>query len=238
MALDLRGHGRSFKPDSLGNWAKVAEDVEAFVAAWTGAPLLAVGHSMGGFVLARVAALLPEAFKELILVDPVILSRDYYCNPPFPAGTPASAHPVSRRRSRWESVAAMIAHFEAREPYVHWQPQVLADYCRYGLLPAADGDGLELACPAELEASAYLGNAGVDPYLFLADVQCPVTVLRGRNGERTSAIDFSISPTVPDLASHFPKGRDMQWTDLSHFIPMEAPDRLAALIKNASQTAA
>ena len=31
VALDLRGHGRSYRPTSLSNWMETAEDVVAFV---------------------------------------------------------------------------------------------------------------------------------------------------------------------------------------------------------------
>jgi len=38
------------------------------------------------------------------------------------------------------------------------------------------------------------------------------------------------SPTAPDLASHFKHAEDVVLADTSHFIPMEAPERVAALI--------
>jgi hypothetical protein len=55
-------------------------------------------------------------------------------------------------------------------------------------------------------------------------------ILRARNVERKGAMDFSSSPTAPDLWKSFPNARDMHWADVSHFIPMEVPDRLAELI--------
>lgn len=123
----------------------------------------------------------------------------------------------------------MFARFADRAPYASWKPEVLHDYCDYGLLPTGDGS-LELACSPYLEASAYLGNAGCDIYPLIGAIMCPVTVLRARTGERTSTMDFSISPTWPELAKQFRNGHDMQWSELSHFIPMETPERLAGLI--------
>ena len=229
IAPDLRGHGRSFRPDSIGNWSYVADDVAALVSSLSAGPLIVVGHSMGGFVAALVAARLPGRFSSLLLVDPVLMPPGHYSAAAEDAEVDPSDHPVSRRRNVWDSADQMIARFADRPPYNSWKPEVLADYCRYGLVPAADG-GLELACPPHLEASAYLGSAGRDIYPLIAKIDCPVTVLRARNGERASALDFSISPTWPELAAHFRHGRDVHWPDLSHFIPMEAPERLAALI--------
>jgi len=230
VAPDLRGHGRSFRPDTLHDWSRVADDIVAFSRRLKTGPIYTVGHSMGGFIAALVAATLPGRFSGLLLVDPVLMLPDYYrSNAGEPVPDP-SEHPVSRRRNAWDSVEQMIARFADRPPYESWRPEVLEDYCRYGLVPVPGGDQLELACPPRLEASAYLGNAQSDIYPVIGTIDCPVTVLRARNGERTSALDFSISPTWPGLASQFPRGMDMQWPDVSHFIPMEAPQRLAALI--------
>jgi pimeloyl-ACP methyl ester carboxylesterase len=124
----------------------------------------------------------------------------------------------------------MIERFADREPYAHWRPDVLADYCTFGLVPAATGERLELACPPLLEASAYMGAWRNNPYPWIGQVGCPTTILRARNAERKNAMDFSSSPTAPDLWKGFPDARDLHWPDVSHFIPMEAPDRLAELI--------
>jgi pimeloyl-ACP methyl ester carboxylesterase len=132
---------------------------------------------------------------------------------------------------RAEDLLMGAPHFANREPYSHWLPEVLADYCRYGLVPAESGEGLELACPPVLEASAYMGSWRNNPYGWVGDIACPTTVLRARNAERNGAMDFSISPTAPDLAEHIAGATDIHWNEVSHFIPMEEPDRLAQLIR-------
>lgn len=231
MALDLRGHGRSYRPDSLSDWLAAADDVAAFAQAKIDKPVFAVGHSMGGYVAARTAALVPEKIAGLLLVDPVMMTPDTYAVEPGNLGGSPGDHPVARRRNAWESPEQMAAHFANREPYSHWLPEVLADYCRYGLVPAESGEGLELACPPVLEASAYMGSWRNNPYGWVGDIACPTTVLRARNAERNGAMDFSISPTAPDLAEHIAGATDIHWNEVSHFIPMEEPDRLAQLIR-------
>lgn len=228
IALDLCGHGRSYRPDSLSNWTKIAQDVVTFVQSQLAEPVIAVGHSMGGYVAARAAGIAPDLFAQLLLVDPVMLVPEAYATQPDSQSV--ADHPVARRRNSWDSAEQMMAHFSSREPYKHWRPDVLADYCTYGLVPAGSGNGLELACPAILEASAYAGAWRNNPYAWIGDVACPVTIVRARNAERQGSMDFSTSPTAPKLWQSFAKGRDLHWDDLSHFIPMEAPDRLAKLI--------
>lgn len=230
IALDLRGHGRSYRPDSLSDWLATADDVAAFVRAKLQKPAFTIGHSMGGYVAARTAVLAPDKVAGLLLVDPVMMTPDtYVVEPDNLIGTP-SDHPVARRRNAWESAAQMTAHFANREPYAHWRPDVLADYCLHGLVPATGGEGFELACPPVLEASAYMGSWRNNPYGWIGEINCPTTVLRARNAERAGPMDFSISPTAPDLATHISGATDIHWNEVSHFIPMEEPDRLAGLI--------
>ncbi len=231
IAPDLPGHGRSFKPDTLADWSAGADDIIAILEETATTPAFVIGHSKGAVVAVHAATQRPDLVAQMLLVDPVILpSEAYWQGAEKPAIDPAN-HPVSRRRNQWESADQMAAHFAARSPYDTWQAAVLSDYCRHGLLPADDGNGYQLACPPHLEASVYLGAALSDPADACAAVPCPVTVLRGRSGARASPMDFSISPTWPALAAHFQHGTDMQWSDHSHFIPMEAPARLTALIE-------
>jgi pimeloyl-ACP methyl ester carboxylesterase len=230
VALDLRGHGRSYRPDSLSDWMETADDVVAFLRDQIAAPVVAVGHSMGAYVAAWAAAMAPEKFAQLLLVDPVMMVPEIYAQQPDGAGSSPNDHPVARRRNAWDSAEQMIERFASREPYMNWRADVLANYCTYGLVPAASGEGLELACPPLLEASAYMGAWRNNPYLWIEQVDCRTTILRARNAERKSAMDFSASPTAPDLWKSFADARDLQWPDVSHFIPMEAPERLAELI--------
>lgn len=228
VAPDLRGHGRSYKPASILDWNATADDLTALVDTAFPGTILGIGHSMGGFCVTRLAARMPDRFARLLLVDPVILPPDIY-QPDAPIPDPAD-HPVARRRNRWTNVEAMIDAFASRLPYSRWQAQALDDYCRYGLLPADDGDGFVLACPPQIEASAYQGSFHNDAMPSVAAVDCPVTVLRARTGERTGAMDFSISPTWRGVASRFADGRDLHWPDVSHFVPMEQPERLGQCI--------
>ena len=230
IAPDSPGHGRSYRPETLQDWSATVGDIVAFAGSLNVGPLIAVGHSMGGFVASQLAALLPDRFSRLLLVDPVLMSPEIYRTLIDQPVVNPEDHPVSKRRNVWDSADQMITRFSDRPPYSNWRPEILADYCRFGLLPYPHGHHLELACPPYLEASAYTGAGRIDPFPLIGKVSCPVTVLRARNAERLSAMDFSISPTWPGVASQFAEGRDLHWPDLSHFIPMEAPERLAALI--------
>ncbi|NJS13599.1 MAG: alpha/beta hydrolase [Sphingopyxis sp.] len=231
IAPDLRGHGRSYRPASLSHWGESGDDLIPLIDALDrDVRLIAAGHSMGGVCIIRAAAARPDRFAHLLLVDPVVFAPEFYADVGRdPVGDP-DEHFVTRRRNHWANADEMVARFATRFPYSIWDPAVLGAYAEYGLVPRAAGDGYELACPPRLEASAYLGSTAFNPLAAAGTLPCPVTVLRGRNGERQGALDFSISPTWPALATAFPHGRDAQWNDCTHFIPMEAPARLADFV--------
>src|SRR3546814_17542572 len=105
----------------------------------------------------------------------------------------------SRRRNVWTDVEEMRARFADRPPYANWDPRVLADYCTYGLLPAAEGEGFELACPPALEASVYQNALRTNPHEWLHYLSVPSTLIRAPTGERGGALDFSLSPTWTGL---------------------------------------
>jgi lipase len=231
VALETRGHGRSAKQGPY-DWLTCASDLVAVIDALDLRELTIAGHSMGGHLAVIAAAERRERVERLVLIDPVI--------PPPPAEVrdgpmmdPAQ-HPVARRRNAWDGWQQMVAHFADRAPYSLWVPEVLADYCRHGLLPNAEGPGFVLACPPLVEGSFYSHSPFRSAHVYrrLADVTQPALVVRGhRPTEGVRApMDFSKSPTWPGLADALPRGSDLYLEHLTHFIPMQAPELTARLI--------
>jgi pimeloyl-ACP methyl ester carboxylesterase len=125
----------------------------------------------------------------------------------------------------------MIARFREREPFVRWTPEALGDYCEFGILPR-DGTFM-LACLPEIEASIYHASKAPESNIYpeIERIRQPVTVLRAGKIRPPDVFDLSASPTAPDLAGHFSQGREVLLPALSHYIPMEAPDRLKEQIR-------
>lgn len=72
-AMDLPGHGRSDVPPQTVGQAEYAAAVEARLL--DGPPAMLVGHSMGGMVIAQVAARQPEHVTKCVYVA-ALLPRD------------------------------------------------------------------------------------------------------------------------------------------------------------------
>jgi pimeloyl-ACP methyl ester carboxylesterase len=236
IAVDLRGHGRSEKTGPIRDWAEPAQDLVELVTHLNLKNAIGAGHSKGGHLLVQIAAARPQAFERLVLIDPVIMSPELYAH--RNALPPGTEHPVARRRNAWASWREMFDAFKDRHPYSLWRPEVLEDYCRHGLLPAVGG-GFELACPPAIEASIYMGSLGTDIHDLARRIGVPVIILRAK--ERPSGprerMDFSDSPTWPELSSLFKYGRDVYRPDLTHFIPMQEPELVARFIADPNATA-
>lgn len=234
VAVDMRGHGRSDKRGPYV-WESFGRDLEAFVRGLNLRGAIGVGHSMGGHCVTQVAAWMPDAFSRLVLVDPVILDPALVASNRHQTFDAVEDHPVARRRNQWASWQEMFERFRDRHPFSRWRPEVLEDYCRYGLLPRTNGDGFELACPPVVEAATYMGNSQTGIHALLPLVRVPVVVLRapGRAPGDPEVMDFSKSPTWPGLADALPDGRDVFLPGHSHFIPMEDPELVARFIVDA-----
>ncbi|WP_086618016.1 alpha/beta hydrolase [Erythrobacter tepidarius] len=225
-AIDLRGHGLS-GGGPISDWRIMAHDVAQLLEQAGLSHAVGIGHSMGGHTLVQVAADRPGAFSRLVLFDPVILAPEFYALPE-PLFTADNPHPAIRRKRDFASPEEMMARFLSRDPYRLFDARVFADYCRHGLVPAASGAGMELACSPEMEASVYGSSRSNGAILDAArTVDIPVLVVRA---QMTDLQDFKSSPTWPELANVLPQGTDLYRPDRTHFHPFEDPADAARII--------
>ena len=220
FAIETRGHGRSDKPQPPYRWPAFGTDLAAVTEALGVTGAIGIGHSMGGHAVTLAAALRPQAFRTLLLIDPTIFPRAVYGQPPFDVSA------TLRRKTVFDSPAQMFQRFHSRDPFARWKPEILHDYCNYGVLQR-DGHWI-LACPPEAEASIYQESVTADADIHdrLPQITQPVVVLRAARQRKSGSLDLGGSPTDPALASAFPNARDIEAEGLSHYIPMESPDRV------------
>ncbi len=233
FAVDLRYHGNSGSTGEA-DWNVLANDISVLVERLDLHNIIGVGHSVGGYMIARAAAAHRDRFKQLVLIDPVITAPETYeFSREMAAKINAEDHPVARRRNRWRDANEMYLHFKDREPFSTWQTDVLRDYCDYALQPATGGDFRQLLCDPANEASVYTSQAYSDAVLQdLPRLHLPIALLRAKyTGIHTG--DFSNSPTWPELASALPDCEDHYLPQLNHFIPMQDPALVAKFIEQA-----
>ncbi len=230
-AVDLRFHGAS---DATGriDWRVMANDIRLLIETLKLTRVVGVGHSIGGYLIAHAAAQVPERFKHLVLIDPVIMSHERYVQfQKFSDSLVAQDHPVSRRKNQWRDAQEMYERFQGRAPFNTWEPAVFRDYCDYALRPANNNALRQLACDPINEAGIYLSQKGNEVILKeLPRITTPVTLLRAPPGD-DALPDLSTSPTWPHLAAALPHCQEVYLPDLNHFIPMQDPALVAGYIR-------
>lgn len=231
IALELRGHGRSsFAPFS--SWHDFGEDVTAAARSLGLQGAIGVGHSMGAHALVHAAAMLPDSFSRLVLIDPTLFAPQAYLQAPPVSDVP---HPVSLRKNHFESPEEMFQRFADKVPYLAFQKEALRDYCFHGLLPTPDGKGFHLACAPTTEGQIY-NSARRDRTLYnsIRAIDLPVRVIRARASDPTILpFDTLGSPTWPAVAQEFRRGEDIHLPERTHMLPMEDPLLTATLILGA-----
>ena len=224
-APDVRGHGRSRRPEGADlDWRRAATDVLATVDHLGGAPLPAVGHSMGGACLLLAELARPGTFTHLYLYDPVVPIEV-----PEAGGSNRLAEGARRRRDTFPSRSAAYDNFASKPPFDVLAPESLRAYVEHGFEQLEDG-AVRLRCRPEVEASVYEAAVQHRAADRLGEVGCPVTVAHGRHEEEQP------SEWAPEVARRLPRGREVVFEHLGHFGPLEEPSTVAASVLDALST--
>ncbi|MEE2783550.1 MAG: alpha/beta hydrolase [Pseudomonadota bacterium] len=227
IALDQRGHGRS-EDLAVDHWSTFGEDQAAFVTALGLTNLIGIGHSMGGHGLVDAAAK-TEAFARLLLLDPTIASPESYAS--LMPASDGELHPAVRRRKVFQSIEQMIEVLGEKGSFPLFEPSIFRDYCQHGVEPCEEG--VRLLCQPEVEARVYMAaRSNGDILLSARTLDIPVTIVRAKQAGELDLMDFSTSPTWPDLVGEFKQGQEQHWHDCTHFIPMQRPGEVVALIQD------
>ena len=230
ISLDLRGHGRSQQHPPPYRFRWLGEDVLQFIEILNLSTdhLIGIAHSLGGYALTYAAATASKRlFRSLLLVDPGITPRLLYG---IGDEKLEVLEYILRRKSQWSSIEEMISKFEKREPFSRWSKETLRQYCTYAL-----DENHRLACSPEGENSMYQSSLQTESNIFPIIEQSkyihhiPIHVVR--SALPLSVGQFETSPTAPDLAKWFGKGRDTYLDNVKHLFPMEQPQVMIDLIK-------
>ncbi|MEN8237833.1 MAG: alpha/beta hydrolase [Actinomycetota bacterium] len=216
LALDLRGHGDSPRGEPPYRWDQLTDDVILTLGQHSG--VVGVGHSCGGAVIARAAALVPSLFSAMILIEPIILP------PPYRRENIPLARAAQRRRNRFASRDAAYERFLSG-PMETWQPEALAAYVDFGFVD--DGDGVAIKCEPAVEADMFREGWNHDTWDLVPDISVPVTIASGELSETHTP------PFLDALHSQFNDPTMVVVPETGHFLPMERPDVVASLIVGA-----
>ncbi|MGI9596571.1 MAG: alpha/beta fold hydrolase [Acidimicrobiales bacterium] len=217
IAFDFRAHGRSTRPiDRPLEWTGFSDDVLAvFDAVSPDEPVAAVGHSMGGAALALAEASTPGRLSKAWTYEPILFEVDEEIGDE----SPEIAEGARRRRATFSGRDEVLERYRAKSPLNALDDRALRAYVDGGFEDLPDGT-VTLRCRPEDEASVFEHhNSGARR--AIGRVTVPFAVAASGDGMRPAI-------AVAEAAAEFGHLELFKYEGLTHFGPMEDPERLAA----------
>lgn len=222
--IDTLGHNAQY-PVTDG-WPHLVSETLDFITHRFDQPVVAVGHSLGGFLSFMAALQRPDLFRAVVLLDSPIFSRSV-SNTIWLAKqlglierlTPGKG--TQHRRREWPSVDDAYQHFLGRGMFASFTPACLHDFVVEGTVPTEHG--VRLRFDPEIEYRIYCGL----PHHF-PTLRGQLTVSTGFIGGTSSRY---VKPAdLKQMDRHFSITRSE--VEGGHLFPFECP-AIAAEATNA-----
>ncbi|MDR5868007.1 alpha/beta fold hydrolase [Halomonas koreensis] len=181
--LDRLGHHPDFPVGH--NWLALRDELLAHLATFE-APVVGVGHSMGGVLMAMAAEQAPERFRCVVMLDPpLMLGLDALAMKAIKRlGLVDRFTPAGKtlgRRTTWSNARAMRDYLRRRGLFRRFTDQALADYVEGGTRKLDDGRVVLLFDP-DIEVAVFRHLP--DHLDALPErLRVPVGVLAGRDSD-------------------------------------------------------
>jgi pimeloyl-ACP methyl ester carboxylesterase len=230
-ASDIRGHGDSaFGPmPRIRHWKVFAEDLAVLLRGLQHGPVIGMGHSLGAVATTIAAAVHPELFSTLVLIDPVFfeplrLWRIAVLRAIGRGGRFPLAVQARRRRRVFKGKAELLRVFSARPgAFGSWAPEFIDAYLDCGFLER-DAQTAVLRCDPELEAQIF-ESVPLDVWRYVGRVRCPVLAIRGGQSDVfLEGAERRLKRLVADCTT-------VTLARCGHFPTMEQPAECARVIK-------
>jgi pimeloyl-ACP methyl ester carboxylesterase len=219
--IEKIGHDPRY-PVSEG-WPHLVAELIARIESSYGEPVVAAGHSLGGFLTLRAAARRPDLFRAIVVMDSPIpkrwsgtalqmVKRFGLVDRVTPAGT------TRGRRSQWDSAEEAIEHFRRKRNFSRFDPECLRDYVTLGM--ERHGRGVRLAFDPDVEYRIYR----TIPHDLVRDLPALAVPAGFVCGEESSEMR---RPGLVDVERHFRVVRVAG----GHLFPFECPLEAAAAVR-------
>ncbi|HEY1398941.1 alpha/beta hydrolase [Roseateles sp.] len=226
-ALPRIGHDPRYPVTS--NWPHLRDELLHFIQdeVRPTAPVMLVGHSLGGLLSLLAACRKPALARGLVMLDSPVIDgwRAHSLQVAKSAGFIKRVSPgkVShQRRYEWPSLDDAHAHFAAKHKFARWDPRVLKDYIASGFDAHEDGQ-VRLGFQREIETRIYNTLPHNLPRILRGHApKCPVAFVAGTQSEELRQANAAGSKAL---------AKDLfRWFEGTHLYPFERPDDTASLV--------
>lgn len=219
VAVDQRGHGGSGVGPPPFDWWDLGADARRW-AETLGRPRIGVGHSSGGAAVAMAEIVTPGTWDALVLIEPITFPGPFARQDDH-----ALVASALRRRASFADRTETRNAYAGRGPFRLWTAEALDLYVEHAFHDGPDGRR-HLVCRPETEAEFYREGNAHGTWDRLPEIGCPVTIVIGARSD-THPADFAAA-----LCDRFRSGTLVTVADASHFVPMERPDAVAAVVQS------
>lgn len=231
IAYDLRGHGLSgIPPDGDLSTEALADDLEAVLDACLDAeePAVLVGHSLGAMTIAAWAARHPEAVsrraRAVVMVNTGLgdlVDQALVLRLPGPLDFPRQH--VSRL------VMGVAGPLPARNPVSHRLMRHVVMGPTATPARVAFCENMVLDCPHHVRAGAGRTLSRLQLHDAVERITAPAFVVAGERDRMTPMpLSERLAEDLPELVSL------VRIPDVGHMAPVEAPERVTAVIRDAA----
>jgi pimeloyl-ACP methyl ester carboxylesterase len=229
IAADLRGRGLSDKPPpgSYG-WEQHASDMAGLLRQVAVGPVVAVGHSLGGYVATLLAARDPQLVSHLVVVDSGIGLEE--------ATVRAQLGPALKRLAMvFPSLDAYFDYWR-QVPFIPWTPG-FEQFLRADVEQRSDGTVATRTLPASVEEDlVYIYDPGRAEWFAEAArrVQAPAIVWWAPGGLADPQQPLMTRQNIEALVRLLPRGELVVVEGTNHYtilLQPEAVERIAGAIE-------
>jgi pimeloyl-ACP methyl ester carboxylesterase len=228
-ALDMHAHDPRYPVHS--GWSALTHELIDDLDARHRAPVILVGHSMGGMLSLLAAKARPDLARAVVLLDSPIVAgwRAQLVRVAKKVGLERKFPPAvssERRRNLWPDAEAAYQHFAAKPLFASWQPDVLRDYIVHGLAPHPKG--VTLRFTRETETAVYRSLPHHLGALVKRGFPVPVGFIGGTDSAECRQAGLAATRRL--VGKHFmriPGG---------HLFPMQSPGAAAEAVHKTIQS--